>query len=184
VRIVSGKYKGRIFRPSGKIPARPTTDFAKENLFNILENQCELQGAEALDLFAGTGNISFEFISRGCARVTAVEKGSRQIQFIHRVMKTLEIDNLKVIKKDVFRFIDAHPGTFDIIFADPPYQMEGREQLPELIVESQLLSPGGVFILEHDKHLTLPDTTNLSDQRKYGTVHFSFFSAPSKNHPS
>ena len=177
MRIVSGKYKGRIFNPPKNITARPTTDFAKENLFNILENRLDFDGLSALDLFAGTGNISFELVSRGCDKVTAVEKNYRHIQFIKQVSQQLEIKNLSVLKKDAFKYLHTQPGPFDIIFADPPYQLSGIENLPQIIFQGNLLQPGGIFILEHDRHLKFSDSTNLSEQRKYGTVHFSFFPA-------
>jgi 16S rRNA (guanine(966)-N(2))-methyltransferase RsmD len=176
VRIVSGKYKGRIFRPPKSIRARPTTDFAKENLFNILENRLDFENASALDLFSGTGNISFELVSRGCPHVTAVEKQPKHIAFIHRVIGQLDIDNLKVLKKDAFRFLRSTGETYDLIFADPPYQLKGAEEIPGMVFSHRLLKPGGLLILEHDKNLTFPEGINVSEQRKYGTVHFSFFS--------
>lgn len=178
MRIVSGKYKGRIFHPPKNIRARPTTDFAKENLFNILENQKELEGLKALDLFAGTGNISFELISRGCAGVVAVEKVARHVAFIHRVTEQLEISNLHIIKKDAFQYLRTCRESFDIIFADPPYRLTGAEEIPEMVFDRKLLNNKGILILEHDKNIRLKDTRYLTDQRKYGTVHFSFFSSP------
>jgi len=178
LRIVSGKYKGRIFHPPKNIKARPTTDFAKENLFNILENRLDFDGLSALDLFAGTGNISFELVSRGCTHVTAVEKAWQHIRFIRQVTDQLKINNLTLIKKDVFRYIQSQPGPYDVIFADPPYQLPGIENLPEMILQHNLLKPDGLFVLEHDKNLRFPRICNMTEQRKYGTVHFSFFNHP------
>lgn len=169
-----------MFHPPKNIKARPTTDFAKENLFNILENRLDFNGLSALDLFAGTGNISFELVSRGCDKVTAVEIKPQHIQFIKQVRHQLEIKNLSIIKRDAFKYLQSQPGPFDIIFADPPYQLSGSQKIPEIIFHNNLLKPSGIFILEHDKNLKLPDTTNLSEQRKYGTVHFSFFPAAPK----
>jgi len=167
-----------MFHPPGNIKARPTTDFAKENLFNILGNRLDFQGSSALDLFAGTGNISFELVSRGCEQVTAVEKEISHVRFIQRVKQQLEIDNLKVIRTDAFRYLEKQPEPFHIIFADPPYHMDEAAQIPPIIFRRGLLRNNGVLILEHDKDLNIKDSTYLSDQRKYGTVHFSFFSFP------
>jgi 16S rRNA (guanine(966)-N(2))-methyltransferase RsmD len=173
-----------MFHPPKNIQARPTTDFAKENLFNILENRIEFEETEALDLFSGTGNISFELVSRGCHQVTAVEKVFNHIRFIRKVMNDLQIKNLKVIKKDVFQFLKKPSGPYDLIFADPPYQMKGIEEIPGIIFRQGLLKKDGWLILEHSGHLKGYDDTYLSEQRKYGTVHFSFFAWPSEKHAS
>lgn len=179
MRIISGKYGGRILRPSKKLDARPTTDFAKENLFNILENRFDFENLTALDLFAGTGNIGFELVSRGCKRVTAVEKNRRNIEFINQIVDQLGINNLTVIKKDVFKFITSTNDQYDLIFADPPYSLEGIETLPALINEYNLLRKGGYLILEHSKETVIPKISQFIEQRKYGHVHFSFFSTTS-----
>ena len=171
-----------MFHPPKNIQARPTTDFAKENLFNILENRLDFEGTDALDLFSGTGNISFELVSRGCRQVTAVEKVFNHIRFIRKVMNDLKINNLEVIKKDVFQFLRKPSGPYDLIFADPPYQMKGIEEIPRIIFHQGLLKNNGWLILEHSAHLKSLEETYLTEQRKYGTVHFSFFSWPSKNH--
>jgi 16S rRNA (guanine(966)-N(2))-methyltransferase RsmD len=173
-----------MFHPPKNIQARPTTDFARENLFNILENRIDFEGTQALDLFAGTGSISFELVSRGCQQVTAVEKVFNHVRFIRKVINELQMDNLKVIKKDVFQFLKKTSGPYDLIFADPPYQMKGIEEIPGIIFRQGLLKKNGWLILEHSAHLNGLDDTYLSEQRKYGTVHFSFFSRPSKNHES
>ncbi|MFP4620856.1 MAG: 16S rRNA (guanine(966)-N(2))-methyltransferase RsmD [Bacteroidales bacterium] len=175
MRIVRGKYGGRIFRPPKRLNARPTTDFAKENLFNILENRLDFEHLTALDLFAGTGNIGFELVSRGCKQVTAVEKNRDNIRFIHRIADQLGIDNLTVIKKDVFKFIASTNEQYDLIYADPPYRMESIETLPKLIMQYNLLKKRGYFILEHSKDTALPQKEHLIEQRRYGHVHLSFF---------
>jgi 16S rRNA (guanine(966)-N(2))-methyltransferase RsmD len=181
LRIVSGKYGGRFFRPSKKLKARPTTDFAKENLFNILENRFDFENLAALDLFSGTGNIGFELVSRGCKQVTSVEKDPQNIRFIHQIIDKLDIDNLTVIKKDAFKFISTANEQFDIIFADPPYQLQGIEKLPGLIAENNLLKEGGYFILEHSKETDIPHNKNFIEHRRYGHVNFSFFTANSQS---
>lgn len=175
MRIVSGKYGGRIFRPSKKLDARPTTDFAKENLFNILENRFDFENLTALDLFSGTGNIGFELVSRGCKKVTAIEKNKKNVDFIHRIVEQLGIENLTVMKKDVFKYIASTNEQYDLIFADPPYGMEGIETISKLIMENNLLKKGGYFILEHSKETIIPESRQLIEQRKYGHVNFSFF---------
>lgn len=175
MRIIRGKYGGRIFKPPKKLNARPTTDFAKENLFNILENRFDFEDLTALDLFSGTGNIGFELVSRGCKQVTAIEKNRGNIQFINQIANQLGIQNLTVIKNDVFKFIASTNLQYDLIFADPPYHMEGIEKLPELIAKYNLLKEGGYFILEHSKETNIPENQRFIEQRKYGHVNFSFF---------
>lgn len=176
MRIVSGTHKGRLVRPPKSIQARPTTDFAKENLFNILENRIDFEGKTVLDLFAGTGNISYEFISRGCKEVTAVEKNFKHIRFIQKTAEELEMDNLQTIKKDVFKFLQSLEQKFDLIFADPPYQLKEARQLPDLVFARNILQEDGLFILEHSKHTEFNDHPSFFEKRSYGSVQFSFFS--------
>ncbi|MCF8335517.1 MAG: RsmD family RNA methyltransferase [Bacteroidales bacterium] len=178
MRIISGKYGGRILKPSKKLDARPTTDFAKENLFNVLENRFNFENLTALDLFSGTGNISFELISRGCRQVTAIEKNPGNIKFINQIVEKLGIENLNVIKKDVFKFIASTNEQYDLIFADPPYHLEGIETLPQRINEYNLLKKHGYFILEHSGKTVIPESQQLIEQRRYGHVNFSFFTTP------
>ena len=175
MRIVSGKYKGRLIRPPKKITARPTTDFAKENLFNILETRIDFAGKEILDLFSGTGNISYEFISRGSKSVLAVEKNYLHLQFIKKTANELEMPELKVIKKDVFKFLKSSPQKFDIIFADPPYQLKEIDQIPSIIFENNVLKENGFLILEHSKDSNFSEHPNFYEIRNYGSVNFSFF---------
>lgn len=157
------------------ITARPTTDFARENLFNVLENIEDLEGKTALDLFAGTGAISFEFLSRGCSEVTAVEMAPVQAQFIRSVKEKLGDESLRVIKGDVFKFIATCSRKFDIIFADPPYDHPRFEEIPQLILDSAMVKPGTLVIVEHSKTRDFSSLPGFSQQRVYGSVNFSIF---------
>ena len=151
MRIISGKYGKRRFDVPSNIKARPTTDFARENLFNVLNNLIDFSGMTALDLFAGTGAISFELLSRECTKVVCVENYPVQYNFIRKVMQQLHADNLVPIKGDVFKFIPACKENFDLIFADPPYDLPKFGTIPELVLNSELLKPEGIFIIEHSK---------------------------------
>jgi len=175
VRIVSGTYKGRQIRPPKSLPARPTTDFAKENLFNILENRIDFEGKHCLDLFAGTGNISYELSSRGCDYIIAVEKNFKNSGFIKKTTSKLEIKNIEVKTKDAFKFLKNPGQQFFIIFADPPYQLKESENLPDIIFSNNILEKDGYFILEHSKHSDYSVHPNFQEKRTYGTVHFSIF---------
>jgi 16S rRNA (guanine(966)-N(2))-methyltransferase RsmD len=176
VRIISGTYKGKTLHPGKEFKARPTTDFAKEGLFNILANRFNFEDVEVLDLFSGTGSISFEFASRGSLLCEAVELNYNHYKFIHNTAKELSLNQIKVYKLDVFRFIKNSSKKYDIIFADPPYDMEGVDQIPMLILDKLLLKPEGVFILEHSKKISFENNKNLIEHRNYGSVNFSFFS--------
>lgn len=175
MRIISGKYKRRRFEVPKNIKARPTTDFARENLFNVLNNQIDFEDIKALDLFAGTGAISFELLSRGVAQVVSVEKHSTQYDFIKKVSRELKDDNIIPIKGDVFRFINSSKEKFDFIFADPPYDLPELETIPELIFKAGLLKEDGLFILEHSKKNDFSDMPQFEELRTYGSVNFSFF---------
>lgn len=157
------------------ISARPTTDFARENIFNVLENIVEFDGCTALDLFAGTGAISFEFLSRGCSKVTCVEKSATQYNFIRRVRDMLNERNLTMVKGDVFRFVEQTTQKFDIIFADPPYDLPDFAKVPELILNSQMLYPDSIVIVEHSKAYDFSALPHFSQHRTYGSVNFSIF---------
>ena len=154
--------------------ARPTTDFAKESLFNLLTNRMDMEGADVLDLFAGTGSISLECVSRGAREVTAVELAHTQQNFIIATSKSLGINNLHLIRGDVFRYLKACSIRYDLIFADPPYALEELPTLPSLIVPA-LLKPGGLFVLEHGDQYDFSGHPHFLDLRTYGSVHFSFF---------
>lgn len=175
MRIIRGKYGRRRFDVPKNITARPTTDFARENIFNVIENLIDLEGITALDLFAGTGAITWELLSRGCASVTAVEKSSIQYNFIRKVMQILDEKNLTLIKGDVFRFISAAKGQFDFIFADPPYDLPDFGKIPELVLNSGLLHEGSVFIIEHSKNYDFSTLPHFKEHRVYGSVNFSIF---------
>ncbi len=175
MRIIRGKYGRRRFEVPKNITARPTTDFARENLFNVLENLDDFEGKTALDLFAGTGAISLEFASRGCSEVTAVEQASVQAQFIRSVKEKLGDTALRVIKGDVFKFIATCGRSFDFIFADPPYDHPRFEEVPELILSSAMVKPGTVVIIEHSRTRDFSTLPGFSQHRVYGSVNFSIF---------
>ncbi len=178
MRIIRGKYGRRRFDVPSNITARPTTDFARENIFNVLENIVDFEGLDALDLFAGTGAVSFEFLSRECRHVTAVEKAPTQQRFIEKVARELGADNLTLIRGDVLRFISSAQTAYDIVFADPPYDMPGFAEIPGKVLASKLLKPGSVFVLEHSKKHDFSDLPNFSEHRVYGSVNFSIFRIP------
>ncbi len=178
MRIIRGKYGRRRFDVPTNITARPTTDFARENIFNVLENMVDFEGLSALDLFAGTGAITFEFLSRGCADVTAVEKASTQYNFIKKVAQQLNVDNLTLIKGDALKFIDTCTKKFDLIFADPPYDMPDFASVPVKILGSQMLKPGTIIVVEHSKNHDFSTLPHFIDHRTYGSVNFSIFEIP------
>lgn len=180
MRIIRGKYGRRRFEVPRNITARPTTDFARENIFNVLENLTDLEGADALDLFAGTGAISFEFLSRECRRVTAVEQASTQVNFIKSVKAKIGDENLTVVRGDVFRFIATCREKFDVIFADPPYDHPDFGKIPGLILGSDMLKPGTVFVMEHSKAYDFSELPHFAQHRAYGSVNFSIFIIPSE----
>ena len=176
MRIISGKYKSRRITAPSKLPVRPTTDMAKEALFNILNNRYYFDEVVFLDLFAGTGNIAYEFGSRGCQNMTAVDGDFGCVQFISKIATELEL-NITAIKNDVFSFLEKTALKSDIIFADPPYDLplEDFEKIPELIFKNELLLKGGVLIIEHAKQTDLSHLPNFKNNRKYGGSVFSFF---------
>ncbi len=175
MRIISGKYKGRRISAPANITARPTTDFAKEGLFNLLNNRIDFEGIDVLDLFAGTGSISVEFVSRNCKSVITIEQNERHCNFIRKVCAELKITNLSLMKMDVFKFIDTCHSKFDMIFADPPYELEKLAEIPNLIFAQNLLKDDGLFVLEHSAKHSFTNHPNFVDHRNYGNVNFSFF---------
>ena len=177
MRIISGKYKGRVIKVPTNFRARPTTDFAKENLFNILSHSFGLEGISVLDLFSGTGSIAFEFVSRGAASVTAVEKNFQHSRHLKQTAEKLDIANIQIIKSDAFLFLAKVKKSYDLIFADPPYNMEHIDSLPSKIFNSNLLASDGLFILEHSKDYQFSENPFFNEQRTYGSVNFSFFKA-------
>lgn len=174
MRIVSGRFKGKTFTPKG-FNARPTTDFAKEGLFNILINNFDLEEIEVLDLFAGTGSISFEFASRGTNRIDLVELNFNHLKFISSVIKELGLKKIHTIKGNAFQFIKACSYKYDIVFADPPYELDGIDTIPNLVFEKELLKPEGWLILEHSKGYNFESHPRFVQERHYGSVHFSIF---------
>ncbi|MDR0430776.1 MAG: RsmD family RNA methyltransferase [Tannerellaceae bacterium] len=176
MRIISGKYGRRRFDVPSSFKARPTTDFAKENMFNVIGNLLDWEGLDALDLFSGTGSISFELLSRGCRKVVAVEKENQHASFIAKVAKELATDDLTLIRGDVFRYIQSAPKeSFDFIFADPPYVLKELPDIPPLILGRDLLRNGGVFVMEHSKGYDFSSLPYFSQRRIYGSVNFSVF---------
>jgi 16S rRNA (guanine(966)-N(2))-methyltransferase RsmD len=176
MRIVSGIYGGRRFKLPTTFRARPTTDFAKENIFNVLRSLIDLEDKDGLDLFAGSGSITFELLSRGCRRVTAVEKDSRHASFIADVAIKLHTEALRLVRGDVFRFLEAiDDSCYDFIFADPPYDLPEIGEIPRLVVEKNILKNGGVFVMEHSKASDFSSLRLFRQRREYGSVNFSIF---------
>jgi 16S rRNA (guanine966-N2)-methyltransferase len=175
MRIISGQFKGRRLQVPTNITARPTTDFAKEGLFNLLNNRIDFEGIDVLDLFAGTGSISIEFVSRECKSVISIEQNERHSAFIRKMCTELKITNLSLIRTDVFKFIDTCHAQFDMIFADPPYELVQLAQIPDLIFAKKLLKEDGLFVLEHSAKNNFDQHPHFVDHRNYGNVNFSFF---------
>lgn len=176
MRIISGSYKGKRLTAPKKLPVRPTTDMAKEALFNILNNNYHLQGLKVLDLFSGTGNIAYEFASRGAGPITAVDGNFDCVKFIKKTAKELDFD-IQIIKSDVFKYLEKTAIKADIIFADPPYDFDTEKfiEIVELVFENQLLNEDGQLIIEHSKHTDLSSSPHYVDARRYGGSVFSFF---------
>lgn len=175
MRIIRGKYGRRRFDVPSNITARPTTDFARENIFNVLENLIDFDGAETLDLFAGTGAISFEMLSRGCASVTCVEKSATQYNFIKKVKEILHDENLIMVRGDVFRFVETASRKYDLIFADPPYDLPNFAEVPELILRSKMLKEDTIVVVEHSKNYDFSHLPHFYEHRVYGSVNFTIF---------
>ena len=176
MRIITGIYKGRHFDVPHNFKARPTTDFAKENLFNVLNGYLDFEESPvALDLFAGTGSITIELLSRGCGRVVSVERDAQHFKFIRQVVDALKAPNCTLLRADVFRFLNKCNETFDFIFADPPYALNNLTPLPDLVFEHRLLKKNGLFVLEHGKTDNFTAHPCFVEHRAYGSVNFSFF---------
>ncbi len=181
MRIISGEFGGRRFNPPAGIPARPTTDLAKGGLFNALENMMDLEDIKTLDLFGGTGSISYELASRGAGDMTIVERDSITINFIKKTVQELGIANrIQVIKGDVFKFINQCTEQYDYIYAGPPYALQTIDELPILIFEKQLLKPGGIFVLEHTPRNDYQAHPRYLKMKNYGTTIFSYFTQPNE----
>lgn len=178
MRVITGKYKGRHFDVPHNFKARPTTDFAKENLFNVLNGYLDFDEApEALDLFAGTGCITLELLSRGCRRVVAVERDPMHFGFITKTLTALGDKACVPLRADVFRYLSTCREQFDFVFADPPYALPRLEELPTLVLGRGLLKPEGLFVLEHGKTNDFSTHPQFIEHRSYGSVNFSFFRA-------
>ena len=175
MRIIGGTHKGRVIKTPNNLPVRPTTDFAKESIFNILNNHFEFDGLTILDLFCGTGNMSYEFTSRGCGEITSVDNNYSCCEFIKKTIATFQMNEVKVIKSDAFAFLKRTAGSYHIIFCDPPYDMGNFEQLPELVFSKNLLKPQGWLIVEHGERTDLSKLEHFREHRSYGNVNFSIF---------
>jgi 16S rRNA (guanine966-N2)-methyltransferase len=180
LRIISGKYRGKRINPPAGFSARPTTDFARESLFNILANRIDFEEVSVLDLFSGTGSISYEFASRGAKLVHLVEKDQKHIAFIRRMVGEMNLENVKSIHIDVMAYLKTCKLKYDIVFADPPYNLSWIETLPDLVTSSGVISESGFFILEHPKALSFSSHKQFFEHRNYGSVNFSFFKPDNK----
>lgn len=175
MRIISGKYRGRTIVPPRNLRARPTTDFAKENLFNVLGNLVDFEDLDVLDLFSGTGSISYEFASRDARSVTSVEVNSVHNNFIRQTARDLQFENFFAVKANVFLYLKSCTKKFDIIFSDAPYDLEGSEEVIRLVFERDLLAEEGILIFEHSKDQDVSNFPHFWQTRSYGSVQFSFF---------
>ncbi len=176
MRIIGGKHKGLRFHPPKNIPARPTTDIAKEGLFNILYNTFNFDSIKVLDLFGGTGSISYELASRGCTDITLVELDKRSLFFIKKTAADMEF-NIKPVKADVFKFMDKCTQQFNLIFAGPPYPLPNLDTIPDLVFKNELLTPEGWLVLEHNPKHNFDEHPKFLRKRNYGTTIFSIFEA-------
>lgn len=182
MRIIRGKFKTRRYKIPKNFPSRPTTDFAKEGLFNILENQFFLQDLNILDLCSGTGNISVEFLSREAGTVTSVDQNYNCIKHLKDVTRELGCqEDIRIVKSEVIKFLEKVDDTYDLIFADPPYAFKDYDKIIELVFERELLDENGILIIEHGKETDLSDKTHFDFIRTYGNVCFSFFEINSED---
>lgn len=175
MRIISGQYKGKHINPGKNFTARPTTDIAKEGLFNIITNYFDYTDVKVLDLFSGTGSISYEFASRGCMDITSIELNFKNYAFIKKTINELGFNQITSFRADAFKFLKMSNISYDIIFADPPYDLDGIGELPDLVFSKKLLNDEGWFILEHSEKYNFAKHPNFSELRKYSQVHFSIF---------
>ncbi len=175
MRIIAGKLRGRRINPPQSLPVRPTTDMARESLFNILNNYVDYEECSVLDLFAGTGAVSLEFVSRGVREVTAIDINVQCTDFIKQAANQLAVSNLRVVRADVFDLLKRANRKFDIVFADPPYAIEGLASLPDLVFAHDILTEDGIFILEHPREYQFEEHPHFWQHRAYGKVNFTFF---------
>lgn len=175
MRIIGGKHRGRIINPPKNLRARPTTDFAKENIFNVLNNLVDFDGLDVLDLFAGTGSISYEFASRGAASVTSVEINAVHYNYIRKTASDFGFDNLYAVKANAFLYLKGVAKDFDVIFSDAPYDLDGSERIVEMVFGGEVLRKGGIFVFEHSKDKDFSMHPAFVQSRSYGSVLFSIF---------
>ena len=181
MRIIGGEFRGRRFTPPAKTPARPTTDIAKEGLFNTLNNMIDFEGIKTCDIFGGTGSISYELASRGAADLTLIELDRGNINFIKRTVSELGVaDRFNIIKGEVFRFMKQSTQQYDFIFAGPPYALQNIDEIPELLFEKEMLAADGIFVLEHTPRNDYQDHPRFLKMKNYGTTVFSYFTQPSE----
>ena len=175
MRIIAGSLRGRRLNPPTTLPVRPTTDMARESLFNILNNYVDYEECTVLDLFAGTGAVSLEFVSRGAKEVTSVDNNAQCIEFIKSAALYMKVTNLRAVRSDVFDLLRRAYKRFDIVFADPPYSLSNLGQLPDLVFAANLLTEDGIFVLEHPREYQFDEHPHFWQHRHYGKVNFSFF---------
>lgn len=175
MRIIAGSLRGRRLNPPQNLPVRPTTDMARESLFNILNNYVDYEDCSVMDLFAGTGAVSFEFVSRGVREVTSMDINAQCTDYIKEESGRLGVRNMHVVRADVFDLLKRANRKFDIVFADPPYAIEGLATLPDLVFERQVLTDDGIFILEHPREYSFEEHSHFWQHRNYGKVNFTFF---------
>lgn len=178
MRIISGFLKGRKIEPPKNFTARPTTDFAREGLFNLLFNRKELQGAKVLDLFAGSGTVGFEFVSRGAAEVVSVDSDMNVVKFIRQKAEELNTPQIKPFRFDALQYISRAGGTFDIVFCDPPFERENLTEIPDAVFAHKLLKEDGLLVLEHEDKWSFDTHPHYLEDRTYGRVKFTFFGKP------
>ncbi len=175
MRIIAGSLRGRRLNPPQNLPVRPTTDMARESLFNILNNYVDYEDCSVLDLFSGTGAVSFEFVSRGAREVTSIDINAQCTDFVKSEAVRMGVKNIHVVRADVFDLLKRANRRFDIVFADPPYALEGLPTLPDLVFGRQLLTDDGIFILEHPREFSFEEHPHFWQHRAYGKVNFTFF---------
>jgi len=175
LRIIGGKYRGRRINPPPGFKARPTTDFARESLFNILNNRVDFEDITVLDLFSGTGSISYEFASRGTREVHLVEIDVKHVSGIRRIIRDIGMDNIRCVHIDVRAYLKTCSAKYDIIFADPPYDLPWLKEIPSLVLGSEILKVDGFFVLEHPRNMSFTGEKGFFEHRNYGSVNFSFF---------
>lgn len=181
MRIIGGEFGGRRFNPPANIPARPTTELAKEGIFNMLSNMIDFEGIATLDLFGGTGSITYELASRGATQLTVVEKDDKSVSFIKKTIEQLHIaDRVRPIRSDVFKYLKQCTGQFDLVFADPPYALPNIDEIPMLVFSMELLKPGGLFIMEHSARNNYQEHPNFQRLKNYGTSLFTIFAQPTQ----